>query len=129
MIEEAVVFETKLEDDYLVMKLSALCFAEFSRGAGLPIEPACFDRAVEFGALANIRKSVDELSTFGESFRGIEDCSYKAGQRAKYIAIHANPKMETITPDVYQEAFTFVADKVAKRHEKYPHIVPEGMLC
>ena len=123
---------SKEEKEYMVVKISSLYWEAFGRCAELPVDPACFDKAVELGALANLRKNVKELSKFGKVFRDTEGCSKKAGRRAKYLAGKSRPKLKTITPEIYEEAFQHVASgiqKVAARRGKSSKVGTEGLLC
>jgi hypothetical protein len=121
------------QKDYLVTKISAIYWEQFGRGAELPIEPDCIDRAVELGSLANIRKNIKELSTFGTLFTTAEGCSFKAGKRAKFLAGKQRPMLKTITPEIYQEAFEYVAESItrlaARSKKQGSKIAPEGILC
>ncbi len=103
---------TKSEAEALVVKIVSIYWEQFGRGAGLPVEPACFDRAVEMGALGNVRKNLKELAKFGAVFKQAEGCSLKAGKRAKKLANETKPKTKTITPDIYEEAFLYVANSI-----------------
>ena len=127
---------TKSEQDKLVTKIVAIYWEQFGRGAKLPVEPGCFDRAVDLGALANVRKNIEELSKFRAMFKQAEGCSFKAGKRAHKIATSRKPKMKTITADVYEEAFLFVAsqiDKAARRkgatQTDKKKLGQQGVLC
>ena len=120
------------QKDYLVTKISAIYWEQFGRGAELPVEPDCFEKAVELGALSNIRKNIKELAKFGKTFKTAEGCSFKAGKRAKFLAGKQRPKMKTITPEIYQEAFEHVAENISRlaaRNKKSSKIAPEGILC
>lgn len=120
------------QKEYLVIKISSLYWEAFGRCAELPVDPECFDRAVELGALENMRKNLKELSKFGKAFRDTEGCSKKAGRRAKLLADRARPKLKKITPDVYQEAFEHVAGGIARaaaRQSASSRVGVEGMLC
>lgn len=116
--------------DFLVNKLVAIYWEQFGRGAEKPVDPGCFDRAVELGALANVRSNLAELAKFGPMFKGAETCSFRAGRRAGAQATKA--KLKTITPDIYEEAFLWVArsnTQLSKRNGRAGKISVEGFLC
>ena len=113
----------------MVVKICALYWEQFGRGAELPVEPGCFDRAVRLGALANVRKNIEILAEFGKTFKEAEGCSYKAGVNAKALA--AKAKLDTITPDIYEQAFNMVATQVQRVASRAPAgtVRAEGILC
>ncbi len=119
------------EKNMLINKLVAIFWEQFGRGATLPVERDCFDRAVQLGALANIRTNLPQLVKFGAEFKQAEICSFRAGKRAKFLASKAMPRMRTITPDVYQQAFEYIAGNVAKAAKKSGSgpIRAQGLLC
>lgn len=121
---------SKRDAEFLVNKLVAIYWEQFGRGAVKPVDPGCFDRAVELGALANVRSNLVELSKFGTMFKGAETCSFRAGKRAGAQATKA--KLKTITPDIYEEAFLWVARsnaQLSKRNGRAGKIEVEGFLC
>lgn len=117
------------EQEFLVVKVSALFWATFARGADMPVEPGCFNRAMELGALANVRKHILILKEMGETFLEAEHCSYKAGVEAKKMATNAG--VPAITPDIYQAAFEKIAGQIQRVAGRRPAgaVRAEGLLC
>jgi hypothetical protein len=119
------------EEEYLTIKIVAIFWERFGTAAeGMKIDPDCFDRAVSLGALANMRKKLVKLSQFGADFQAAERCSIRAGQRASQEAKRL--KSKTITADIYEEAFLWVAQsvsKLAQRKQRQGELVVEAVWC
>jgi hypothetical protein len=121
---------TPEERELLVIKIVALCWEQFGRGAGrAKVLPECFDKAVELGALANVRKNLDILGEFGKNFRLVQKCSLEAGQ---YALAHAIPDLDptkppSITPAVYEAAF--IAGSPPPPPPGSGKVDAQGMLC
>lgn len=119
------------EEEFLAIKIVAIFWERFAAATGgIKIDLDCFERAVSLGALANVRKNILKLSQFGADFQAAERCSIKAGQRAGQEAKRL--KSKTITADIYEEAFCWVAQgmsKLAQRQERQGELVVEGVIC
>ena len=124
----------ELTRDELIVKLVAIFWEQFGRGANLQIAPECFDRAVNLGALDNVRNNLDELSDFdGEAFEAAKFCSFRAGRRARRNAVtHVSGKKDRIDADMYQEAFEWIAegnDRLIRRNYKNVDIKMVARIC
>ena len=119
------------EEEYLAIKIVAMFWERFATAAGgIKIDPDCFDRAASLGTLANVRKNILALSQFGADFQAAERCSIRAGQRAGQEAKRL--KSKTITADIYEEAFCWVAhgiSKLSQRKERQGGLRVQGPLC
>ena len=122
---------TPAEREFNVNKVIAICWDKFCRGAELPVDDQCMDRALKLGALGNIRKNIDELSKFGETFAATQDCSLRAGRRAHFLATRSQPEKTSIDADIYEDAIQHVArsiERMAKRSGS-GEVRVEGVLC
>ena len=105
---------TKSEKDALNTKINSLLWEQVVRGAQLPIDHKCIDRAIELGVLKNLQGNTDKLKSFGKQFDLTKACCLRAGKKAKSLADASRPKKKTIDPDTFEEAFNWVAKSYAR---------------
>ena len=130
--KKATTAKTVARQEFEVNKLVAIYWEQFGRGAKLPVDLDCFDRSVKLGALANVRRHLATLSTYGDEFRQAEKCSLKAGQQARKLAKAAGAK--SISADIYEQAFKHVAKVVRRTGGKKKPAAPaplstQWLLC
>lgn len=111
---------SRSEKEALVRKLSSIFWAEFAKGAELPVDHQCFDRAVSLGVEKNMRRVLGKFGKFGKDFELSKACSLRAGKKAKRMADSAKPKMKSIDPDTYEKAFQWVSDSYKRKGTRGP---------
>jgi hypothetical protein len=111
------------EEEDLVVKLSVLFWSAFEKTAhiaNMNVHPDCYDKAVELGALANLRKNIKDLKDYpdGPNFISTRNCCVVAAVTAVDMTRKKNKDETTIYPEIYALAFQ-------DTHHNVP-IVPNG---
>jgi hypothetical protein len=103
------------EQEALVMKITAICWEQFGRGANIQIDHDCYDRAVNMGALRNLRIRLSRPDPFTEEeLKNAKWSSHKAGREARKMArkLPSPNGIEHVTPDIFEAAFRTISDKI-----------------
>jgi hypothetical protein len=108
----------KLTDEERAMRIVAVCWEQFGRGATITIDESAYDKAMEI-ALPNLRERLSRPEDFSPAeLKAAKFCAHKAGREARDFAKQeAKNGFDPVVVDTtYEKAWKKVKDDLDKKN-------------
>jgi len=100
---------TEEEEDLVVLLSNVFwqAFVETAHVTYMDVDSGCYQRAIDLGALANLRKNIQDLKDYpsGPNFISTRNCCVVAAVTAAKMTRKKDRDETTIYPDIYELAF------------------------